>query len=117
MVFAAERSQGGNCLECMVKLVFELVWQRHVEHEPTFGAHQMMVMRSGDFFGELEAGMVGRRHDSMDDSGLFEHDQVSVGRALGESIPRLKHAGNRQRRVCGGEGFDKRSSIAGVALV
>ena len=79
-------------------------------------AHQMMVM-TGEVFGHLEPSeLVGAQHPAHD-TGLLEHRQVAVGRALRQLAPRghQLRGGHRAARLH--ERFHEHAPAGGVALI
>ena len=65
-----------------METLFEVLTESDVEHGATRRAHEVMVMAARDVFCQFEVGMVLTGDDAMDDVGLFENSEVSVGRTL-----------------------------------
>lgn len=86
-----------------------------VDH-PAPVADEVMVMLTGDRFGELEAGVIVGGDDAMDNARLLQHHQVSVGRALGQVEAGREDPGNRERSGRADEHVDEAPPIGGIAL-
>jgi regulator of sirC expression with transglutaminase-like and TPR domain len=73
----------------------------------------------GEVLGQLEAGELGVGDDAMDESGLLEHEEVPVDRALRQAAAggRLEDLRDRHRASCGRERPDDRLPVRRHALV
>ncbi len=87
-----------------------------VLHAATLRADEVMMMVTGEVLAELPAREFAIGDDAVDDSCLFEDDQVPVDRALGEVGAALEDLGDRDRPAGLVENLDQRSPVGGEAL-
>ncbi len=71
----------------------------------------------GEILGQLVAGVVVGADDPTNHTGLLEHDQVAVHRALGQRRPPGQDVGDGERLAGVSQEIDQRPALGGVALL
>ena len=83
---------------------------------PHGGADEVVVV-AHQVLGQLVAPAFVAGDDAVDDADLLEHDEVAVGRALGERRAAGEQLGDGRRAGGVGEQVDDRPAAVRVALV
>ncbi|MCU1428104.1 MAG: hypothetical protein JWL83_2104 [Actinomycetia bacterium] len=71
---------------------------------------------ASEILGQLVTGELVPRDHGMYHARLFEDHEISVHRALRQTLPHLEDLGNREGAVRGGEDFDELLAAGGEAL-
>lgn len=108
----------GACHEdqLVVKPLLEILTQSDIENGATCGAHEVMVVASGDVFCQLEVGVVLTGDDPMDDVRLFENGEVPIRRTLSEARSILQQLHDGLRVGFAVKGFDDLAAALCVPL-
>lgn len=80
-------------------------------------ADQVMMVAARQLLGQLEAALVVVAGHPVHDTGLGQHGQRSIRRALGEARAGRENLGHRERSLRAGEHVDERLTAAGIALL
>jgi hypothetical protein len=116
MVLGPEAGGPGDLRRRRLHRLLEPGRRGHVLDHPTVGADQMVVM-TGEVLGELEPRVLVVGDDPVHETGLLEHDEIAVHRALREVTARRQDLGNGQWPRRGREHLDDRLAVGGEALV
>lgn len=117
MVAHLEADCFGRCTPGLGQGPLEARRRSHVLDGSTSGADEVMVMMTGEILGQLESTVLISALHPADDTGLGQHREVPVGRALRYASGGVQDLGDGQRPLCCGQDVDQLLSFRRIALV